>query len=79
MRLDNIPARRSDRKKTAHVVYEGKPPNSRGMNYSNPPELTFENSPMKNREDRYQDERSQTENNDPNNYGEWMSWESRRL
>ena len=54
--------------------------NSNGMDNYNPPELiSFENSTMKNRQERYQDERSQSENNDLNNYGEWISWESRRL
>ena len=86
MKLDNTPVRKTVRivnigRKTPHVgVYEGKTPNSHGMNYSNPPELiSFENSTMKNRQERYQDERSQSENNDLNNYVEWMGWESRRL
>ena len=67
-----------------HVgVAAGKTDNSHGMNHYSPRTTvrnsnivrSFENSTMKNR----LDDRSQSENNDLNNYGEWISWESRRL
>lgn len=76
---DNLPARRTEwtrqtDRQTPHVK------GGKTQDYDNPPELiSIENSPMKNTQDRYQDESSQSENNDLNNYGAWMSWESRRL
>ena len=91
-KLENIVVRRTGQTVNTgrqtpppHVgVVGGKTHNSHGVNYYNSTTTiitssnfvrSYENSTMKNR----QDERSQRENNDLNNYGEWISWESRRL
>ena len=90
-RLDNIPARRTDwsvnnGRQTPPPpgdVVGGKTYNFHGKNYYNPKATktnskivhSFEDSTVKNR----QDGRSQSENYDQNNDGEWIGWESRRL
>ena len=90
-RLDNIPARRTDwsvnnGRQTPPPpvdVVGGKTINFHGKNYYNPEATktnskifrSFEDSTIKNR----QNVRSQSENNDQNNDGEWIGWESRRL